>query len=122
VTWKRAVAGGKTETQSAELTQVWRKERDEYDHTVTRLVFGAHDDIERGTAVMTPIEGRVGYAFGKAIERTGDTIRTMVTGFFQILGGDTPSDALGGPLELFRVADTAGHQGWDTFWLMIALI
>jgi regulator of sigma E protease len=122
VTWKRASAGGKTETQSAELTQVWRKELDEYDHTVTRLVFGAHDDIERGTGAMTPIEGRFGYAFGKAVERTGDTIRTMVSGFFQILGGDTPSDALGGPLMMYRVAQVSGNQGWDTFWLMIALI
>jgi regulator of sigma E protease len=122
VTWKRAVAGGKTETLSAELTQVWRKELDEYDHTITRLVFGAHNDVDRGTGAMTPIEGRFGYAVGKAIERTGDTIRTMVTGFFQILGGDTPSDALGGPLMMYRVAKVSGNQGWDQFWLMIALI
>ncbi|HEX7700340.1 MAG TPA: RIP metalloprotease RseP [Kofleriaceae bacterium] len=122
VTWKRAAAGGKTETLSAELTQVWRKELDEYDHTITRLVFGAHNDVDRGTGAMTPVEGRFGYAFGKALERTGDTIRTMVTGFFQILGGDKPSEALGGPLMMYRVAKVSSDQGWDTFWLMIALI
>lgn len=122
VTWKRAAAAGKTETITAELTQVWRKELDEYDHTVTRLVFGAHNDVDRGTGAMTPVEGRFGYAFGKAIDRTGDTIRTMVTGFFHILGGDKPTEALGGPLMMYRVAKVSGDQGWDTFWLMIALI
>ena len=122
VTWKRAAAGGKTETLNAELTQVWRKELDEYDHTITRLVFGAHNDVDRGTGSMTPVEGRFGYAFGKALERTGDTIRTMVTGFFQILGGDKPSEALSGPLSLYRITKGATDQGWDAFWLMIALI
>ena len=122
VTWKRAAAAGKTDTITSELTQVWRKELDEYDHTVTRLVFGAHNDVDRGTGAMTPVEGRFGYAFGKAIERTGDTIRTMVTGFFHILGGDKPTEALGGPLMMYRVAKVSGDQGWDTFWLMIALI
>lgn len=122
VTWKRPAAAGKTETITAELTQVWRKELDEYDHTVTRLVFGAHNDVDRGTGTMTPVEGRFGYAFGKAVERTGDSIRTMVTGFFHILGGDKPTEALGGPLMMYRVAKVSGDQGWDTFWLMIALI
>ena len=122
VTWKRAAAGGKTETSTAELTQVWRKELDEYEHTVTRLVFGAHNDVDRGSGAMTQIEGRYSFAFGKALDRTGDTIRTMVTGFFQILGGDKPSEALGGPLEVYRIAKVSGDQGWETFWLMIALI
>jgi regulator of sigma E protease len=71
---------------------------------------------------MTQIEGRYSFAFGKALDRTGDTIRTMVTGFFQILGGDKPSEALGGPLEVYRIAKVSGDQGWETFWLMIALI
>ncbi len=120
--WKRASAGGKTETHTAELTQLWRQELDEYDHTIKRLVFGAHNDVDRGTGAMTPIEGRFSFAFGKALERTGDTIRTMITGFFQILGGDKPTEALGGPLEMYRIAKVSGDQGWETFWLMIALI
>jgi len=122
LTWKRAAAGGKTDTQTAQLTQVWRKQLDEYGHTVTRLVFGAHDDIDRGTGELTPVQGRFGYALAKAIEHTGTTIATMVTGFFQILGGDTPSDALGGPLDLYHAAAGAGRQGWDTFLRMMALI
>ena len=122
VAWKRAAPSGTTEEMHAELTQVWRQELDEYDHTLTRLVFGAHNDVDRGTGAMTPVEGRIGYAVGKALERTGDTIRTMVGGFFQILGGDTPSDALGGPLMTYRLAEVSGNRGWDSFWLMIALI
>lgn len=122
LTWKRAVPGGSTETLSAELTQVLRKELDDYGHTRTRLVFGARNDVDRGTGAMTPIDGRFGYALSKALERTGDTIHTMVTGFFQIVSGDTPSDALGGPLMMYRVASVSGNQGWDSFLLMIALI
>jgi regulator of sigma E protease len=122
LSWKRAAAGGTTEALSAELTQVQRKQLDEYGHTVTRLVFGARNDVDRGTGAMTPIDGRFGYALGKALERTGDTIHTMVTGFVQIVSGDTPSDALGGPLMMYRVASVSGNQGWDSFLLMIALI
>src|SRR5690606_1516044 len=99
-----------------------RKELDDYGHTVTRLVFGARNDVDRGTGAMTPIEGRITYALGKALERTGDTISTMVTGFVQIVSGDTPSDALGGPLIMYRVASVSGNQGWDTFLLTVALI
>ena len=121
ITWKRALPEG-SETKSAELTQVQRKELDDYGHTVTRLVFGARNDVDRGQGAMTPIDGRFGYAFGKALERTGDTIKTMVTGFVKIVSGDQPSDALGGPVMMYRVASVSGEQGWDRFWLMIALI
>ena len=121
LTWKRAVTEG-TETRTAELTQVQRKELDDYGHTVTRLVFGARNDVDRGHGAMTPIDGRFGYALGKALERTGDTISTMVTGFVQIVSGDKPSDAIGGPLMMYRVASVSGNQGWDSFLLMIALI
>ena len=122
LTWKRAAPGGTSEALSAELTQVQRKELDDYGHTVTRLVFGARNDVDRGSGAMIPIEGRVGYALSKALERTGDTISTMVTGFVSIVSGDTPSDAIGGPLMMYRAASVSGNQGWDTFLLMIALI
>jgi regulator of sigma E protease len=121
LTWKRAKPDG-SETLSAELTQVQRKELDDYGHTVQRLVFGARNDVDRGHGAMIPIDGRFGYALGKALERTGDTISTMVTGFVQIVSGDKPSDALGGPLMMYRVASVSGNQGWDSFLLMIALI
>jgi regulator of sigma E protease len=121
LTWKRQ-SGATTETMSAELTQVLRQHLDEYDHTVTRLVFGARNDVDRGTGATIPIDGRFGFALGKAFQRTGETISTMVSGFFKILGGDKPSDALGGPLMMYRVASVSGNQGWDSFLLMLALI
>jgi regulator of sigma E protease len=126
LTWKRAVkdSAGKpgVETMTAELTQVWRKQRDDYDHTVSRLVFGARNDIDRGRGATVAIDGRFGYALSKALERTGETITTMVGGFVQILGGDSPGEALGGPLMMYKVASVSGNQGWDSFLLMLALI
>jgi regulator of sigma E protease len=121
LTWKRAT-GRTTETMSADVTQVWRKHLDDYGHTVTRLVFGARNDVDRGAGATIAIEGRFGFALGKALERTRETISTMVSGFFQILGGDSPGDALGGPLMMYRVASVSGNQGWDSFLLMLALI
>jgi regulator of sigma E protease len=125
LTWKRAVPGSITtpaETMSADVTQVWRNQLDEYDHTVSRLVFGARNDVDRGTGAMVAIDGRFGYAMSKALQRTGETISTMASGFFQIIGGETPGEALGGPLMMYRVASVSGNQGWDSFLLMIALI
>lgn len=125
LTWTRAVAGSTAappETLTAEVTQVWRKQLDEYDHTISRLVFGARNDVDRGNGTMVPIDGRVGYAMSKAFQRTGETISTMTSGFFQILGGDTPGEALGGPIMMYRVASVSGNQGWDSFLLMLALI
>jgi regulator of sigma E protease len=121
ITWKRAV-NGKVDTLHADLTQVWRKQRDEYDHTVSRLVFGATNDVDRGRGAMVAIDGRFSYALGKALARTGETISTMVGGFVQILGGDAPGEALGGPLMMYKVASVSGNQGWDSFLLMLALI
>jgi regulator of sigma E protease len=121
IAWTRAVAG-KTESLSAELTQVWRKQLDDYDHTISRLVFGARNDVDRGRGAMIAIDGRFGYALTKALERTGETISTMTSGFAQIIAGETPGEALGGPLMMYRVASVSGNQGWDSFLLMLALI
>jgi regulator of sigma E protease len=122
LSWTRAIAGGKTEQLSAELTQVWRDQLDDYDHTVKRLVFGARNDVDRGRGAMVAIDGRFGYALTKALERTGETISTMTSGFRQIIAGETPGEALGGPLMMYRVASVSGNQGWDSFLLMLALI
>ncbi len=119
--WRRNVEGQITELH-AQLTQVWRKQQDEYGHTVTRLVFGARNDVARGRGVTTPIDGRLSYALSKAVERTGETMSMMVGGFTSILAGDSPSDALGGPLMMYKVAAVSSSRGWDSFWLMLALI
>ncbi len=119
LTWKRAV-DGTTEVRQGELKQEIRAGLDEYGHTVKRLVFGASNDVDRGTGAMVPIEGRFGYALAGAFDRTGDTISTATTGFVRILRGDAPSEALGGPLTIYRVV--SGSQGWDRFLLLLALV
>jgi regulator of sigma E protease len=121
LTWKRST-GGATRTMSAELTQVKRKHLDDYGHTVTQLVFGAHNDIDRGTGATVPIEGRVGFALSRALERTGETISIMASAFVKILRGDSPADAFGGPLAMLNAASVSGNQGWDSFVLMLALV
>lgn len=122
LTWKRAQPDGTVATMSAKISQVWQTQPDEYSHEVKRLVFGAHNDVERGEGKMVPIEGRVSYAVSKAVERTGETIGTMVSGFFSVIRGDTPSEDLGGPLMMYRVASVSGDRGWESFLLMMALI
>ena len=82
----------------------------------------ARNDVERGRGKMVPIDGRFGYAVSKAVERTGETIKLMALGFLKVLGGDSPSESLGGPLTMYRVASVSGEQGWDSFLLLIALI
>ncbi|HMG24395.1 MAG TPA: site-2 protease family protein [Kofleriaceae bacterium] len=121
LSWKRAAAGT-TAVMSAELTQVRRKQIDDYGRTVTRLVFGARNDIDRGAGATIAIDGRLGFALSKALERTGDAIATIAASGFRILSGETPSDALGGPLMMYRVASVSGNQGWDSFVLLLALI
>jgi regulator of sigma E protease len=46
----------------------------------------------------------------------------MVGSFFDIVTGDAPQDAIGGPLSVLQAASVSGSQGWDSFMLMIALI
>lgn len=121
ITWRRT-QDGKVVERSAQLTQVWRKELDQYGHTVERLVLGARNDVERGQGKLVPIDGRFGYAVSKAVERTGETIALMAAGFAGVLKGDKPSESLGGPLTMYRVASVSGEQGWDSFLLLLALI
>ena len=107
---------------SAQLTQVTRRVFDEYGNTVERLVFGASSEYERGRGELVAIQGRIRYAISKAIHRTGDTIGTMVSAFWSILAGHAPSESVGGPVTMYRVASASGHKGWETFLLMLALI
>lgn len=122
VSWQRADETGKVTPMTGRLRQVAEAQRDEYGHTVTHLAFGAHSEFERGRGVHEPITSRVQYAAVKAVERTGETIGAMVSGFVAILRGRVPGDSVGGPLMMYRVASVSGHKGWDSFLLMLALI
>jgi regulator of sigma E protease len=106
----------------AQLTQVPRTVRDEYGSNQELLVFGATNNFERGRGEMTSIEGRLGYAVTRAVERTGETVGVMASGFWSVLRGRSPSEELGGPITMFRVASVSGSKGWEAFLLMIALV
>jgi regulator of sigma E protease len=122
ITYRRTAPDGTVLEDTAKVTQVWRKQLDEYGHTVERLVFGARNQAQRSRGEMVPIEGRFTYAVSKAVDRTGETISMMVSGTVSILKGDSPSESLGGPVMMYKVASTSGEQGWETFLLMMALI
>lgn len=119
--WKRH-DGSRVVDMSASLTQVVYRGTDEYGHPAERLVFGARPDYERGRGEMVEIDGRFTYAASRAVERTGETIDVMATGFLSVLRGRSPSDELGGPIMMFRVASVSGSKGWEALFLMIALV
>lgn len=120
--WRRTGPDGGAVPMEARVTQVRRTLIDEYGGRVERLQFGAHSDFERGQAELIPIRGRLAYAVSRSVERTGETIGTMVAGFWAIIRGHAPSDSMGGPMMMFRVASVSGHKGWDSFLLMLALV
>lgn len=121
--WRRySGEGHQVLEMSAQVTQVSRRQFDDYGNTVERLVFGATTTSDRGQGEMVPIRGRVSYAARKAVDRTGETISTMVSDFWSILAGKASGDSVGGPLMMYRVASVSGHKGWETFLLMMALI
>jgi len=122
ITYRRTDEDGKVLTQHAQVAQVRRKQLDAYGHTVERLVFGARNDAQRGRGEMVPIESRFTYALSKAVDRTGETISMMVSGTVAVLEGDSPSESLGGPVMMYKVATVSGEQGWESFLLMMALI
>jgi regulator of sigma E protease len=122
VSWQRADGNGKVTPMTGRLRQQAQQRHDEFGHTVTYLAFGAGSEFERGRGLHEPITSRVQYAAVKAVERTGESIGAMVSGFVAILGGRVPGDSVGGPLMMYRVASVSGHKGWDSFLLMLALI
>lgn len=122
LTYRRAGVDGEVQTHTAELTQARRRQVDPYGHGVDRLVFGARNDAPRGRGEMVPIEGRLTYAASRALDRTGETISTMVTATTSLLAGHAPGASLGGPVMMYKVATVSGEQGWETFLLMMALI
>ncbi len=122
ITYQRTDDKGKVQTLDAPVSQVRRTQLDEYGHTVERLVFGARNDAHRGRGAMVPIENRIGHALSEAIDSTGETISMMAGGTVSVLAGDSPSDSLGGPMTMYKVANVSGEQGWESFLRLMAII
>lgn len=122
VSWQRARAGGGTETLAADIVQERRSVRDEVGHIETHVIFGATRIQPRGQGRMVPIDGRFGYAAAHAVSRTGQSIAEVAGSFGSLVSGRAPSDAIGGPIMMYRIAAVSGEKGWDYFLLMIALV
>ena len=121
LSWQRTVAGNVVE-MSGTFTQVFRNVSDEYGNPSQLLVFGAHSNFERGEATMVPIDGPIRYAASRAVEHGAEAIGVMASSFFSVLRGQAPSDELGGPIMMFRVASVSGAKGWEALFLLIALV
>jgi len=119
ITWRRM---GQSDEVASTITQVWHRGTDEYGHRINRLVFGAHPNFYRGHGKMIAIDGRMTYAISKSVERTLEAIEVMATGLGSVLRGKSPSEELGGPIMMFQVAAVSGRQGWESLFLMIALV
>ena len=70
------------------------------------------------TDLLDDLGGLVGLELEHQAERA-DQLRASGAA---ILGGDQPSESLGGPLMMYRVASVSGERGWESFLLMLALI
>ncbi len=121
LSWKRSVAG-KVVDMNGTFTQKMRQEQDEYGNPAAVLVFGAHSDYERGEGAMVSIDGPIRYAASRAVRHGAEAIGVMASSFFSVLRGQAPSDELGGPIMMFRVASVSGAKGWEILFLLIALV
>jgi regulator of sigma E protease len=119
--WQRTVNGRVVDMSSA-LTQKIRMESDEYGHETQFLVFGASSDFEQGEVTLTTIDGPIRYAASRAVTHGVEAIVVMANSFFSVLRGQSPSDELGGPIMMFRVASVSGAKGWEALFLLIALV
>ena len=121
LSWQRSV-GGNVVDMNGTFTQIFKTVRDEYGNPAPLLVFGAHSNFERGEGTMISIDGPIRYAASRAVEHGGEAIRVMASSFFSVLRGQAPSDELGGPIMMFRVASVSGAKGWEALFLLIALV
>ncbi len=119
--WKRTV-NGKVVDMSGTVKQIVRSEDDEYKNSAQVLVFGAYSDFERGEPTMIAIDGPIRYAASRAVQHGLKAIGVMANSFFSVLRGQSPSDELGGPIMMFRVASVSGAKGWEPLFLLIALV
>ena len=121
LSWERSV-NGRVVPMNGTLTQRVRTETDEYGNSSQLLVFGATSDFEQGRGQMVSIDGRIRYAASKAVQHGFEAISVMTTSFLSVLRGKSPSDELGGPIMMFRVASVSGRKGWEALFMLIALV
>jgi regulator of sigma E protease len=120
--WLRARPGGGVVAMTGDVAQERKAVVDEYGQAHDHIVFGARTDFRAGLGARVPVDGRMGYAAGHAVERTAVTIGLMARGLGALVSGHLPGGTVGGPIMVYRMASVSGQKGWDAFWLMLALV
>ncbi len=72
--------------------------------------------------IAFPFFPRMAYAAETGVERTGEFVDLIVTGFIRMAQGRVSLDNLGGPIMIGELAAEAGKAGWQPFLQMMALI
>jgi regulator of sigma E protease len=104
------------------FTQDMHSQLDAYRQEEQRLVFGASNRFAWKTDPPVPVRNRFFYSLGHSLSRTGQIMVAMSEAFVQIMRGQIPASALGGPLMVGYVAGVAAEQGLAQYlWLMALL-
>jgi len=109
-------------TREASFKQDVRSELDAYRQSEERFVFGAINRFAFRTEPLEPVQSRVVYAVGHACERTVQMVGAMVVGFLDLVRGEVPLSALGGPIMIGYVAGVAAEQGLDQYLWLVAIL
>lgn len=76
--------------------------------------------IGSGSAKFVPVG--IPEAVGLAVVQTGDIVKMMATGIWQIITGRRSVDELGGPLKIAKYSGEQMSLGWRQFFHFAALI
>jgi len=96
------------------LGSLTQRDRFGNEYRFGRLGIGAY---ERRTVPVGPIE-----SVALAVSQTGEIVRTMITGIWQIVTGMRPVDELGGPLKIAKFSAEQLSLGPLSFVSFVALI
>ncbi len=108
--------------REATFTQESRSTLDAYRQEERRLIFGATNRFAWRTDPPVPVKNRFLYALGHSVSRTGEIVLAMTDSLVQIVRGEVPPSALGGPLMIGYAAGVAAEQGLAQYlWLMALL-
>ncbi|MEZ4271470.1 MAG: RIP metalloprotease RseP [Myxococcota bacterium] len=99
-----------------------RDEIDDLKNSYTRYVFGAKHSNDVMSSYTFKRDVGVWEATQRAVSQVGTDATSIVKGLSMWIRGRLPSDAMGGPIMLFVIAEKSAKRGLDSFMRMMALI
>ncbi|BBC73632.1 peptidase [Altererythrobacter sp. B11] len=105
---------GETRSLPAVLGTVHEQDRFGNEFKIGQLGIGSS---QREVAAVGPVE-----ALGLGVTQTGETVRAMVTGIWQIVTGRRSVEELGGPIKIAKFSGEQLSLGWRNFVGFAALI